>query len=46
LNSIKTNFKTITPTLFPPMFNLQNDKKKLEESIISKYENKKLAKFT
>ncbi len=46
LNSIKTNFKTIPPTLFPPMWNFQNDKKKIEDSEISKYKNRKLSKFT
>ncbi len=34
------NFKTIPPKLFPPMWNLQNDKKKIEDSGISKYKNR------
>ncbi len=36
------NFKTIPPTLFPPMQNFQNDKKKIEDFIILKYQNKNL----
>ncbi len=40
------NFKTIPPTLFPPIWNLQNDKKKIEDFEISKYENKKNSKIT
>ncbi len=34
------------PTLFPPIWNLQNDKRKIEDFKFSKYENKKISKFT
>ncbi len=42
----QNKFQNNTPNIISPMWNLQNDKKKIKDSTISKYKNKKLSKFT